>query len=209
MIRSDLARQFLTDERGAGSPIEFVLVLPLFLLLLIGAYQVWQVISIRESLDRGVLQAAEYWSTCYAIRGDEQTACKYTAERIILGELANNSLLKAWDRAGKLRRTDFTLQYFQHPDADARRRSLTEDPDSLEEFRTFTIEARLAVPWAVDLPFMEPRRLVIRAAHTAFKEKPYIPPTPTPTPTASPTPAAILPGGSFFRASTMTPAPSR
>ena len=182
--------RFAQDENGSGSPIEFVLLLPLFIVLLVGVYQVWEVISIRESLDRGVLQAAEYWSTCLPLHGGASTNCREAAEAILRRELANNAILRSRASAGQLDAEDLIITYKQQRYeilsglrpvvAPTLARS---DPDDWPVFHPFAIEARLAVPWAVQIPFLPPQRIALTIEHVTFKEKPYAPPTPTPSPT--------------------------
>jgi hypothetical protein len=52
-------RRFLHDKKGA-SLVTYVLVLPLFLLLVLGAYEVWRLIAVKESLYLGTYRAARY-----------------------------------------------------------------------------------------------------------------------------------------------------
>lgn len=163
--------RFIQDKRGAGNPIEFILILPLLLLLLFGIYEIWRIVSIKESLDRGLLQAAEYWSTCPPTPSPQPY--KYTAEQIVRRELAHNPLIGS--QAG----VDLTIEYY-----DAQTGVQIWDPTWLvRPFEPFIITARLAVPWEIKLPLLGSRRMIIGSKHVAFKEKPYwvLPPTPTPT----------------------------
>ena len=47
------------DERGV-TIITFALVLPVFLLAIFGMFEVWKIMSVRESLHLGMLRAATY-----------------------------------------------------------------------------------------------------------------------------------------------------
>jgi Flp pilus assembly protein TadG len=47
------------DERGV-TVVTFVLVLPIFLLIIFGMFEVWKIMSVRESLHLGMLRAATY-----------------------------------------------------------------------------------------------------------------------------------------------------
>ena len=216
--RESKALRFYQDETGSGSPVEFALLLPLFLILLVGVFQVWEVISVKESLDRGVLQAAEYWSTCLPKSGGASTHCRHAASVLIRRELAYNSIIRSRAEAGQVEATDLVISYIQQPMeilaggvpivATPRPGS---DPDDWPVFHPFLIQARLAMPWAVQVPFLPPLRIVVRAQHVAFKEKPYEQPTPTPASAVggmgwggSPTPT-IERWGSTWRA---TPTPT-
>lgn len=179
------ASQFLKDSRGAGNPIEFALLLPLFLLLLFGLLEIWKIIALKESLDRGVVQAAEYWSTCPPTPSPQPY--KYTAEQIVRREVENNSLVRP--RVGQPPPSvELSIRYY-----DAETGVEYADPaHNALPFQPFVIEARLVVPWDIGVPMIPSRPLVIRARHIAFKEKPYptrtptLPPTPTPTRTPTP-----------------------
>jgi hypothetical protein len=163
---------FWRDARGSGNAIEFAILLPLILLLLLGAYEIWRVIALRESLDRGVLQAAEYWSTCPAPAGPQPY--RLTAEWLVRREVENNSLLRASPAAP----LDLSLRYYSLQSG-----AEIYDPAVLGQFDPFVIVARLAVPWEIRLPLMPTQRLVLESRHLSFKEMPFVWPSPTPSPT--------------------------
>lgn len=48
-------------DRGA-STVTYALVLPLVVLLIFGTFEVWRIVSIRESMERGVYRAARHLS---------------------------------------------------------------------------------------------------------------------------------------------------
>jgi hypothetical protein len=49
------------NKRGA-STVTYAMVLPLFILLIFGTFEIWRVISIRQSMERGVYRAARLLS---------------------------------------------------------------------------------------------------------------------------------------------------
>jgi hypothetical protein len=173
--------QFWRDVKGAGNPIEFALVLPVFLLLLFGTYQVWEIASIKESLDRGVLQAAEYWSTCLRESSVNSSVYTRTAERIIQAELSHNATLRY--RAEKsLNPLTLQIRYYRYDVEHAQRRWEITNPAQLGDFETFLIEARLWIPWEIHIPLLPQQNFSVRTSHLAFTERPYQWPTPVPTP---------------------------
>ena len=179
------ARHFLKDSRGGSNPIEFALLLPLFLLLLFGLLEIWKIIALKESLDRGVLQAAEYWSTCpppARTPSPEGYKYKYTAEQLVRQEVENHPLIRP--RAGQPPPdVELSIRYY-----DAKTGVEHYNPaDIVDVFEPFIIEARLVVPWGIGLPMISLRPLMLRSRHVAFKELPYQRPTPTPIPTPTPT----------------------
>ena len=56
-------------ERGA-STVTYALVLPLFILLVFGTFEIWRIVSIRQSMERGVYRAARYLSQHHLRYGD-------------------------------------------------------------------------------------------------------------------------------------------
>ena len=183
--RRGLLARFWRDVGGAGNPIEFAVVLPLFVLLLFGIYQVWEITAIKESLDRGVLQAAEYWSTALSGYGTTAEALKNTSDQLIVRSLENNSLLRARARAGQIEEIDLSIKYLRY---DVKTGALWGEISdaagllALAPFETFLIEARLAIPWIIELPLLPPQRITIQTSHIAFKERPFQWPPPTATP---------------------------
>ena len=60
---------FRYRERGA-STVTYALVLPLFILLVFGTFEIWRIVSIRQSMERGVYRAARYLSQHHLRYGD-------------------------------------------------------------------------------------------------------------------------------------------
>ena len=54
-----IGQRFLHDKQGA-SLVTYVLILPIFLLLVLGAYEVWRLIAVKQSLYLGTYRAARY-----------------------------------------------------------------------------------------------------------------------------------------------------
>ncbi|MFQ5875026.1 MAG: TadE/TadG family type IV pilus assembly protein, partial [Dehalococcoidia bacterium] len=85
-------------QRGSAL-IQFVLVLPIFLILVFGSFAVWRVISAKQSLASGTYQAARYLSVegrylhYYPDVDDDPDDWEDVARIIIANELKNNSLL--------------------------------------------------------------------------------------------------------------------
>lgn len=120
---------FWRDVRGAGNVLEFAILLPLILLLLLGAYEIWRIIALKESLDRGVLQAAEYWSTVPHPAG--QQPYRLTAEWLARREVESSSLLRGSPDAP----LDFSVRYYSHETGVE-----IYDPAVLSQFDPFVID---------------------------------------------------------------------
>ena len=60
---------FRYRERGE-STVTYALVLPLFILLVFGTFEIWRIVSIRQSMELGVYRAARYLSQHHLRYGD-------------------------------------------------------------------------------------------------------------------------------------------
>lgn len=60
MLRGIATVQRLWQDRRGTTVIQFVLVLPIFLLLLFGAYELWRLVAIKQRLEAATIQATRY-----------------------------------------------------------------------------------------------------------------------------------------------------
>jgi hypothetical protein len=180
-------RDWVWGQRGAVL-IQFVLVLPLFIILIFGSFAVWKVVSAKQSLVSGTYQATRYLSVegrfldYYPDPDDDPDDWEDVARIIIVSELENNSLLRpvpqpiiSFDRPSRPR----------CPKADA-----VNDPMPQLEDALFTVQAEITLPWPVRIPFLDPETITLVEKHTSYIEcEPiFVRPTPTPTPTPTPMP---------------------
>jgi hypothetical protein len=156
-------RNWLRDQRGAVDLIQFALILPIMLLIILGSYEIWRLVSVKQSLYAGTYQAARYVSLNYLRDGP---AVQTVANDIIVQELANNALLSG----------DSSLQSIEYSPP-----GLT----NLQPYQFFTIRTTLRLPWPIIIPFLptqpsitlvEQQTSFVEAGPTRFL------PTPTPTP---------------------------
>lgn len=80
----------LTGAERGSSLVQTLLILPLFLLIVIGGYEIWRAQSTRESLRSGTYQATRYLS----INPDESNWHGVVRDDFVLPELLNNTLLR-------------------------------------------------------------------------------------------------------------------
>ncbi|MGD9001363.1 MAG: hypothetical protein PVF04_01770 [Anaerolineae bacterium] len=108
--------------------VQWLLMLPIFLLVVLGGYEVWKAYSVRESLRSGTYQAARFLS----INPDTGDWLGTIRDDFIVPELANNGLVgeEIAEQVG----------------------ILAPQPD-LECGETFIITAEL--PWRAVIPFVE------------------------------------------------------
>jgi hypothetical protein len=118
-----VGRRFLDDKQGV-TLVTYVLVLPLFLLLVLGAYEVWRLLAVKESLYLGTYRAARYLAQNPGDVDGAEAWLRWELDRSFAG---NSAGLQPLDRTGL---TDLRCG----------------DP--------FTIRAVLDVPWIVDIPYL-------------------------------------------------------
>lgn len=81
--------QVTTRERGS-SFVQALLVLPVFLMIMVGGYEIWRAQSVRESMRSGTYQATRYLS----INPDESNWQSVVRNDFVLPELLNNTLIR-------------------------------------------------------------------------------------------------------------------
>lgn len=71
--------------------------LPVLLLAVLGLHVVWEVVSVRQALRVGTYQAARYLSS-EPVQSGSAAEWNREAQRMILSELRQNTVLKAYER---------------------------------------------------------------------------------------------------------------
>lgn len=84
---------FRRDTRG-GTGVMAMLMLPAILLVFMGGLKIWEVMSIRNSLNTGVALATRYLSL-YPPRDVNEVLWAEIAERFVYAELKNNAFVDA------------------------------------------------------------------------------------------------------------------
>lgn len=130
-------RNLVASEKGA-SFIQWMLVLPIFLIIILGGYETWKAYSVRESLRSGTYQAARYLS----INPDTDNWLGTIRNDFVVPELANNGLVGV---------------------EIAQQVSILAPQPELECGERFIIRAQL--PWRAVIPFLEREEWAIVAQH--------------------------------------------
>jgi len=150
---------FMRDRRGSADLIQFVLIVPIFVLIFYGLFEVWKLVSVKGSLRVGTYQAARYLS----VNNDRWRYDRAVAAEIIRRELENNGLLGS-DEARSL--VEIHIPTYK-PACN----------------RLFTVRAELDLPWPIIIPPLPSRNMRLVEQHTSYIEcGPTWAPTPTPTP---------------------------
>jgi hypothetical protein len=123
------------DKRGAIL-VQTMVILPILVLVVFGGFEVWKVMSVKQSLTSGTSEAARYLSFNPE---DKDKAKKY----IISKELSNNGLIGDANLV-------LAVRYY---DASGRQ---IEDPNTLPCWAMFSVEAELRLPWTIIIPGLSP-----------------------------------------------------
>jgi hypothetical protein len=138
-------KALIKGERGSTQIIEFVLILPILVLILYGSFEVWKVVSVKQSLDAAVGKLAQCLRLYHA---DDVERC----ERIVSMELGGNSAM------------DGHLELIEYYDQDNR---LTY-PTYLHCNDIFTVKGEVRLPWGI--PFVSSGNIYLTSEHTSFIE---------------------------------------
>lgn len=167
-------------DQGGSALIEFVLVLPLFLILVFGSFAVWRIISAKQTLASGTYQAARYLS----VEGrflDYPEEWEHAARVIIARELENNSLLRPLPEP--------VIEFEPPLRPECPEEDAVENPWPYLQRALFTIKVGITLPWPARIPYLDPEAITLVEKRTSYIEcDPILVPTPTPTPTTTPVP---------------------
>ncbi len=147
-------------ETLGASVVTYAFILPLFVVLVFGTFQVWRVISVRQSLSLGTYQAARYisshgrtWLGPNTPSSAWEGAAREAAETIVNDELEENDLLPA----------GYRLQVQVVIDAEGR-----DDPARLGWL--FSVRSELYAPNLVSLPPLELGTVTLVERQVSFIE---------------------------------------
>lgn len=154
MVCSRTMRTYASQERGA-STISYAILLPFFLLLLFGAYQLWKVVALRQGLNRATYLAARYISEAHP----------YPTSASALQRTAQEQIEAKLDEEG------FFVQYFEGMryrlrvvvDTDPARGHPVERPDGTNSI-LFEVRAEMEIP-LLDLPPLPVTHLTLTSRH--------------------------------------------
>lgn len=173
------------DEQG-NTIIQFVLVLPIFILVVFGSYEIWKLVHLKQSLEAATIQATRYLS----VEGpffldDYPEGWRQRAWRIVAGELENESLIEDQFESAVLR-VDVSNRFRSgRPECPGDEAKYSYRAVNRAERSQFAVHSELQVPWSIQIPFVDtPDNLVLTETHWHYLEcpPPYTEPTPTPTP---------------------------
>ena len=125
----------LVKDKKGTILVQTVVMLPLLILVVIGGFEVWKVMSVRQSLTSGTSEAARYLS--FNPEGKDEAE-----EEIIYKELSNNDLIGDTP----LNPNDLVIKYYNASGGPIN------DPASLSCGEKFSVKATLTLPWDITIP---------------------------------------------------------
>jgi len=144
------------DKRGA-TVVTYALLFPILILLIFGGFEVWKVISIKQSLNAGTYQAARHLSNEVYNEGrhlpDDPDDWEVEAEVIAKGIIAR-----------ELEKT------FVGSDAAFDVEVTIETPDRSKCEWIFSVRAELPLPWTTVIPYLPSRNMLLVEQHTSYIE---------------------------------------
>ncbi len=188
-------RALVKDRKGAYDLIQFALILPIFVTILYGSFELLKLVSIRQSLDAGTYQAARYLSVYHKSyydsrydRADIDDSLR--AERLIWESLqANPFISRGMPIRIVVRYSNSNGQELSSPvdfncrpaPIDGSINVLARSPDVI-----FTVHAQVMFPWTTSVLGLSMGNVTLASAHTTFVDcGPWYPP-PTREPTELP-----------------------
>ena len=170
-------RALLKDKRGTYELVQFALLVPIFVIILYGSFEMLKLISIRQSLDAGTYQAARYLSVYHRSYVDQSfnrpsVDDRQRAERLIWESLLANPFVPK----------DAPIYHRRFEDLCA---VLLDDPNMF-----FTVRTQMTLPWRASVLGLSLGSITLTSAHSSFVDcGPWYPwPGPTNTPVPTPTP---------------------
>ncbi len=191
----------IRDRRGSADLIQLTLVLPIFVLLIYGSFEVWKIVSVKQSLGAATYQAARcrsVYNDCNGVSDIEDD--DFNCERVLLNEVADNGFVDQEDLIGaEIRYRDEQGNVIcvvgVNQNLDIEKLGCPEDPaGGLGRNEKFDVEAELFLPWPIFIPGLfsdrsgGTRSMTLVARHRSYIEcgPQWSPPRPTPTPTSTP-----------------------
>jgi Flp pilus assembly protein TadG len=146
------------DKRGS-TLLQFILLLPVFLVVVLGAVEAWKILSVKQSLHAGTYQATRYLTLYNEPGSDAET----NAFNLIRVALLNNGLVADTVQRGES--LNLSVVYY-----DRFGRQVLPGPTILNCSEPFTVRATLSMPWMTIVPWLPSIRVTIGDEHNGHVE---------------------------------------
>jgi len=137
--------------------LTYLLLLPVFLMIIFGALQVWRIISIKQSLHLGTYRTVRCLSM-YDYRNTGRDGC----ETLLRATLAENALLDDGVE------NDVRITYFDNQGRVIPDPTLSAYVDECGE--VFSMETELTLPWSVVIPYLPERKMTLHERKSSYIE---------------------------------------
>jgi hypothetical protein len=158
MVALIKARKALKDERGV-TVITFALVLPIFILVIFGMFEVWKIMSVRESLCLGMHRAAVYLTKEGRYLASNPGDWEDEAEGIIIGDIRDHD-------------PEFFVELANNPfvpdNVDIQAKVHIDRPELPKCKWLFT--ATIEFPWTAVIPYIPLRGMTLVERTTSYIE---------------------------------------
>lgn len=153
--------RLLKDERGV-STVSYAVLLPLFLLLLFGGYYVWQIVAIKQALNRATYMAVRAISREIDVRYPLPRDLNDRVRTRILSDLRTQEGFVSREFAR--RQVDIAPYLTVIVDLEPTAGQPVERQG--QSSMLFAVYARLDLPWLISPPFLPARSLSPSSSHT-------------------------------------------
>lgn len=171
------------DDRG-DTIVQFVMVLPIFIILVFGSYEIWKLVHLKQTLEGATIQATRYLSIegPYLMKEPPgyPISWQQRAQDIVYKELAKEPLLR--DEFDLSRLWVAVDAPFGRPECPGRDSSRPSQAERRAERAQFVVHSQLPIPSPIRIPFVPTKEnLVLSESHWHYLEcGPNTPPTPVP-----------------------------
>lgn len=154
-MRVSTVTPFFRDKRGS-TVVQFVLVLPVFIILVFGSYEIWKLVHLKQTLEAATIQATRFLSIEGRYLERFPDDWQWHAWNIISDELGNEPLLQDELEGAELWVEVDTQSGYGRPlcpdadRADDRRTAVREAEDA-----QFVVRTELRVSWPVRVPYLD------------------------------------------------------
>lgn len=159
------------DDHG-DAIAEFVLVLPLFLILLVGSYEVWKLVHLKQTLEGATIQATRYLSVEGPyIRREWPQGWRWRAHEIVAQELSNEPIFQGDLDAMTLEVDVHSTRGVTGPSCPSDEAIIRSEAYEEAEGARFAVRSQLELPLPIHVPFLTfPERLTLTEVEWHYLE---------------------------------------
>jgi hypothetical protein len=142
------------DDHG-DAIAEFVLILPLFLILLVGSYEVWKLVHLKQTLEGATIQATRYLSVEGPyIQQEWPQGWQRRAREIVAQELTNESIFEGDLDSMTLEVDLYSARGIIGPSCPGDEAIIRSQAYERAEAARFAVRSQLELPLPVHVPFL-------------------------------------------------------